>query len=253
MGAIMVRSERGFYDDLHAIYDLINPARDDEYTYYRDIITESDEILEVGSGSGTLTLTLAECARSVVGIDISPNMLDIARPRVPTVQFYNADMRDFQINRKFDKVICPFNTFMHMHSDDDAIAALSRFREHCHPEGRVVIDMFDVDLKYFPAQTIDLLLADCIDPVSSRHIQVFESSQLDRAAGALEVTVHINDAKTQIEVARSSYGMRLYRPGHVNSLLLQAGLTPLMVETSYKRNDVQHGFRQIHFAQPTAN
>ena len=134
-----------FYDDLYAFYDLINPGRDEEHAYYRNLIAETDDVLEVACGSGSLTSEIAKFARSVVGIDISPKMLEIARLRVPGAEFLETDMRSFEVDKIFDKVICPFNSFMHMHSDKDAVAALSLFRAHCKPTGQIVVDMFDID------------------------------------------------------------------------------------------------------------
>ena len=242
-----------FYDDLYAFYDLINPGRDEEHAYYRNLIAETDDVLEVACGSGSLTSEIAKFARSVVGIDISPKMLEIARLRVPGAEFLETDMRSFEVDKIFDKVICPFNSFMHMHSDKDAVAALSLFRAHCKPTGQIVVDMFDIDINFFDASTCNVQLAECMDPVSGRHVRLYEDSRLDPDGPTIEITVRVVDTATKEEVTRSTYAMRIYRPDHMRSLFLEAGLTPVTVKANYNSGARQQEFRQIHIGKPTTN
>lgn len=48
----------------------------------RDYINSSDEVLEIGCGTGTLTVSCAEKGASVVGFDISSQMLAMAKQKV---------------------------------------------------------------------------------------------------------------------------------------------------------------------------
>lgn len=45
-------------------------------------INRGDRVLEIGCGTGTLAISCAEKGASVVGIDVSPQMLAIARRKV---------------------------------------------------------------------------------------------------------------------------------------------------------------------------
>ncbi|PQZ87451.1 methyltransferase type 12 [Arthrobacter sp. MYb214] len=67
---------------LIALYDTDNPDGPD-HDYYRALAagTKANRILDLGSGTGLLTITLAIAQRTVVGVDPSPVMMDYARQR----------------------------------------------------------------------------------------------------------------------------------------------------------------------------
>lgn len=85
------------YDDprLAAIYDTDNPAGAD-HAYYRSVAdrTQAEGVVDLGCGTGLLTVTLAGPRRHVIGIDSARAMLDYAASRpggdgVVTMQCHN--------------------------------------------------------------------------------------------------------------------------------------------------------------------
>ena len=81
-------ANRRTYDDarLAAIYDVDNPAGED-HAFFRRVADEvsaaraSTRIVDLGCGTGILTVTLAGPGRDVVGIDPAEAMLSVARAR----------------------------------------------------------------------------------------------------------------------------------------------------------------------------
>jgi len=64
------------------LYDEDNPDGPD-HDFYRSLADEigARSIIDLGCGTGLLTVTLAHGGRTVVGVDPSPNMIDFARGR----------------------------------------------------------------------------------------------------------------------------------------------------------------------------
>src|SRR5580698_9446935 len=65
----------------------------------------ASSLLELGCGTGAVLAGLSAIG-SLAGLDISPNMLDVARARLPDAQFIQGDISSFDLGRKFDVIVC---------------------------------------------------------------------------------------------------------------------------------------------------
>jgi ubiquinone/menaquinone biosynthesis C-methylase UbiE len=76
-----------------ASYDELRPADDNWWEVYEALVREGDltgqRVLDIGSGTGRFAAALSERAK-VWGVDESPQMLDVARDRAPSVRFKEA-------------------------------------------------------------------------------------------------------------------------------------------------------------------
>lgn len=87
---------------------------------------------------------LEEKGYAVTGLDLSKEMLDVAKTRVKGNLFHQ-DMRDIRIETRFDAVICLGSSFTYMQCDEDVEKALSSFQRHLEQEGVLMFDNFDYD------------------------------------------------------------------------------------------------------------
>ena len=100
-------------------------------------------LLEIGCGSGRVTIQLAEAGARVVGIDLSPELIEIARRRLAgraNVWLLLADVRRLGLGARFAAIVAPDDPFSHLTDSDDRQRALSTVREHLAPGGRFVLD-----------------------------------------------------------------------------------------------------------------
>jgi SAM-dependent methyltransferase len=75
-------------------------------------------ILEPGCGSGRMLEAFARRGVDVTGIDVSPQMLALARKRLgDDADLHAADMIAFDLGCVFDSAISPINTLLHLTPD----------------------------------------------------------------------------------------------------------------------------------------
>jgi SAM-dependent methyltransferase len=111
-------------------------------------------VLELGAGTGRVTLALARAGVSVVGLDQSRDMLRQAQERVARepravrerIELRAGDLRSVRLRRRFALVIAPFNLFMHLYTRRDLERGLSTVRAHLLPRGRFGLDVLVPDL-----------------------------------------------------------------------------------------------------------
>lgn len=136
------------YASLAAFYDYIYAFRTQDVAFYVALAKEGQgPILEVGCGTGRVTLPLLETGREIHGLELSPAMLRIIRQKLadrPQIlaRLHEGDMRTFALAQKFAQMFVPFRAFLHLDSIDDQLRALQNFHRHLLPTGRLIIDIF---------------------------------------------------------------------------------------------------------------
>ena len=110
-------------------------------------------LLELGCGTGRLTIPLARRGFTITGIDISREMLRIAEAKLDAepaevrerIRLVQADMSDFQLGEAANVVFVPAASFFHLHTQEQRTSCLSSVRKHLTQAGVVVIDVLPAD------------------------------------------------------------------------------------------------------------
>jgi SAM-dependent methyltransferase len=121
--------------DYRAVYDALKPVLEEK---------EVEFILEAACGTGRLMAILESEGYRVTGLDLSPEMLALARPRVKGV-LVQRDMRELAFGEEFDAVLCLGSSFTYMSTDVDALKALRGFYGALKPGGVLVFDNFNAE------------------------------------------------------------------------------------------------------------
>ncbi|UGX86122.1 class I SAM-dependent methyltransferase [Phyllobacterium meliloti] len=127
--------------DLAALYDALNPARDDTAFYLR-IAGASKRVLDLGCGTGLLACMLADEGHMVTGVEPARAMLDVARNRsgAENVRWIEGDARSLDLGETFDLVIMTGHVFQVFHSDEDVSRVLKTALHHLDSGGRLVFE-----------------------------------------------------------------------------------------------------------------
>lgn len=102
---------------------------------FSNYLKEGSTILDLGCGPGNIAKFLVNQNKGykILGVDLSHEMLKLARQNVPTEQFVIGDIRDLQLEQKFDAVIASF-CIIHL-EDDEAIGLLRKTRDLLNDQG----------------------------------------------------------------------------------------------------------------------
>ncbi len=185
------------YSSYAAIYDQEYADYEDDVPFYLEWARKTrPPALELGCGTGRILVPLAEAGIEIWGLDICQPMLDIARSKLKPhsqklVTLVQADMASFRLNRKFGLIYLPFREFMHLMKVEQQIGCLNCVRRHLGPEGRVLINVYDVDLVTLvhSRQAADPVLyrqpgGDYVDP-EGRRVLLSSASRYDPLQQAL--------------------------------------------------------------------
>jgi len=130
---------------LAAIYDLVDDDRSD-LDHYEAIVTEfgAGSVLDVGCGTGSLAVRLAQCGIDVTGVDPAAASLDVARskPGADHVTWICGTVSDVSPT-EFDLVVMTGNVAQVFVSDDAWRETLRLIRDRLAPHGRLVFETRD--------------------------------------------------------------------------------------------------------------
>jgi len=146
----------GLYAD-PGLYDSLFPSGGPSDQFYLEEARRSGgRVLELGCGSGRLTIPIAQAGVDIVGLDLSKPMLERARAKASDtgvkVEFIEADMRSFELPDKFAAILIPGNSLLHLVSIDDLKQCLMCVRRHLAPRGRLIFDVSKWALSRFDTQ-----------------------------------------------------------------------------------------------------
>ncbi len=96
-------------------------------------------LLDVACGSG-LHIEQLGTRFHAEGLDICPELLELARRRNPGTLFHLGDMRAFNLGRRFDIILCLFSAIGYTGSTEGLRAAMRCMVQHLAPGGVLVIE-----------------------------------------------------------------------------------------------------------------
>lgn len=104
-------------------------------------------VLELGCGTGRVTLALARAGVTVVGLDNDATMLDQARRKAGNVAnpaWVEADMRTFALGQRFGQIVIPYRSLQLMGAVAACGEVLGRVAAHLLPGGSLAFNVSNV-------------------------------------------------------------------------------------------------------------
>src|SRR5262245_46259787 len=105
------------YGKFGRFYDAVMGSRAGSAAFIHNLIRrhkpEAKTLLELACGTGAVLERLSKYYQ-VDGLDISIEMLSVARKKLPGARLVRADMVTFELGQKFDVIICVFDSIHHI-------------------------------------------------------------------------------------------------------------------------------------------
>jgi SAM-dependent methyltransferase len=149
-GGRMDEQDVGFYAET---YDAAVPDWPGEIRFYLEAAdwakSRGEAVLELTCGTGRVALRLAQAGADVVGLDLSSDMLAVARGKsrdIGSVGWVEGDMRSFDLERTFGLILIPGHAFHNLLTPVDQVACLACAVRHLTPGGMLVVHLDHQDM-----------------------------------------------------------------------------------------------------------
>jgi ubiquinone/menaquinone biosynthesis C-methylase UbiE len=98
-----------YYDKIYAFKDYEGEVRVLKDIIGRELRSGGDRLLDIGCGTGKHLQGLKREYRCE-GLDVNPDLLEIAKARNPELTFHLGDMMALDLGRPYDVILCLFGS-----------------------------------------------------------------------------------------------------------------------------------------------
>ena len=249
-----------------SLYDATHTGTDGDVEFYRAACAGARSVLELGCGSGRIVLACAPPTAAVVGVDVHPELLSLARDRAGaltrpgSLDFFEGDMRNVRLGKRFDRVIIPYGGIFCLANDDELRACLETVRVHLNPGGQVILDTYAADGFHADGETqgedarrFDAWREVKVIRVDGRRVRVEERSAWDRPAQRILAQYRYTADDTII--AETELPQRYLLAEQLLLALMHAELEPIALwgdfqETPFDPETSAHLVLVAHAAHP---
>ncbi len=205
-------------------YDLQNKNFTEDIPFYlKQIEKFGQPVLELACGTGRITIPIAERGIEITGLDISEPMLSYAKTKAEEkgvdIEWVKADCRNFELSKKFNVILLPFNSICLLRDISSIESCLSRVKAHLKEDGRFIIDVFNPNLKLLtrdPSKRYPVF--EFPDPGTGETVVVTENNIYDASTQINKVMWHYKIGNRAEEITEE-LDMRIFYPQELKEIL----------------------------------
>lgn len=212
------------------LYDLSDFDRRPWQAFYRDLAgPQVGAFLDLGCGTGTMTRDLAArlpAGSRVVGVDLSPAMIAIARAGAPGLDWRVGDIAAPPVEGRFDLVTVMFNTLQYLPDRGQLIGCFRAVADRLTAGGRLAFDIANPNPAWLAGVNRQPQSVERITDAAGRRLEVRERRGYDPARQVMDLACTLHDAETGADTGLQPLVLH-YRqvfPDELLALLTEGGL-----------------------------
>jgi SAM-dependent methyltransferase len=128
-----------YYDRIYSWKDYEGECAQLKTIIHEHLRSGGDRLLDVACGTGH-HLEHLKAWFTVEGLDLSPELLQIAEKTIPGVPLHQGDMIDFALDRKFDIITNLFSSIGYTSTIDNLNKAIASMARHLAPGGVLIVE-----------------------------------------------------------------------------------------------------------------
>lgn len=138
-------------------YDVLKTQEDISF-YRTQAQYATGPVLEIGCGTGRVTLRIAADGVAITGLDVSAAMLEEAERKAQQqglrVRWVKADAQQVDLGQRYALILMPFNVLQFFRDAQALQKVLSNVKKHLAPDGRFVFDVFNPQVSFLAADPL---------------------------------------------------------------------------------------------------
>ena len=191
-------SDDALYDPIARIYDPWSASVTEDVAFYvEEALASGGPVVELAVGTGRIAVPIAKAGIPVIGVDLSGEMLAVAREAAARegvselVDLRVGDIRTPPVDGPVPLVTIPFRSLLHLPNDEEKLHVLRAAYDLLEPGGRLVFDVFA------PSR-------EDIEETHGRWLErergIFERADWDETARTLTLSVRSGDAAVSFDL-----------------------------------------------------
>jgi ubiquinone/menaquinone biosynthesis C-methylase UbiE len=205
-----------YYDALYAFKDYAGAV-----AKLRDTVRRycpcARRLLDVACGTGR-HLEHLRSSYEVEGLDLNPQMLEVARHRCPGIPFHRGDMAEFELPRRYDVVTCLFSSIGYVQTLERLRLAIRCMARHLEPGGVLIIEPWFTPQSY----VVGRLTANFVDEPDLKIAWMY-ISEIEGTRSILEIHFQVGTA-SGIEHFVERHEIGLFSDAEYTEAFVAAGL-----------------------------
>lgn len=219
------------YVDFAYVYDKLIDQDYEKWADYIESIFNANGlkpslVLDLGCGTGSVTNILAKRGYDMIGVDLSVDMLNVAREKANdmgvNVLYLCQDIRSFELYGTVDAIICTLDVLNYITDPRDLKKVFKLVKNYLNPNG---VFIFDINTQY----KLENILGNNTFVTEENGVFYSWENEFDDGLSKQYLTFFAELPDGRYERFDEEHIQRAYTESEILTMLKDCGLTPMAV------------------------